>query len=331
MIVAQVIIPLLITSLSANTGIIGDGFGNLPILLLPGMDGANSRVSESDASPPLGSETVSNSGRWIPATSRLSGGAHWFSSADATSEGKRRASPPLGATVAPNITSFSGANGSIFTVDGYSAQAQNANRPWSLTKPNANTLQFSVRSGDHWSVGSYSDLTMNGGANRSEIQFSPLYAEGTQINMSETITVHPGPTNTASWLVLTQLHATTNVAPTYSPFVVGLDTSDHLVVILQSPNQSWNNLVYRSPNPIVRGQPMNLNFQLIMGPSGGGYVGVWLDGAQIVNYHGPVGATNSEYYWKIGVYRGPATETIVVDYQGLQITTPSKSSPQPHR
>jgi hypothetical protein len=43
--------------------------------------------------------------------------ARWFSSADATSGGARRASPPLGATVAANITSFSGANGSIFTVD----------------------------------------------------------------------------------------------------------------------------------------------------------------------------------------------------------------------
>jgi hypothetical protein len=39
MIVARVILPFLITSLSANAGIIGDRLGNLPILLLPGMDG----------------------------------------------------------------------------------------------------------------------------------------------------------------------------------------------------------------------------------------------------------------------------------------------------
>ncbi|UPK02263.1 heparin lyase I family protein [Bradyrhizobium sp. 170] len=313
----------MITSLSANAGIISDGLGNLPILLLPGMDGANSRVGESDVTPPLGSETVSDSGRWTPATSRLSGGAHWFNSADATSGGTRRASPPLGATVAPNINSFSGANGSIFTVDGYSAQAQNANQPWSLTQLNANTLQFSVRSGDRWSVGGYSD----NGANRSEIQFSPLYAAGTQINLSETITIQPGPTNTASWLCLTQLHATTNVAPTYAPFSVGLDRSDHLVVILQHPNQSSDNLVYRSPIPIVRGQPMDLDFQVNMGPSGGGYVGVWLDGTQIVNYHGPVGATNSEYYWKVGVYRGSAAETLTADFSNVQITTGPQAVP----
>ncbi|MCK1511739.1 hypothetical protein IVB22_03980 [Bradyrhizobium sp. 190] len=239
MIVARVIVPFLITSLSANAGIIGDGLAKPPILLVPSMDRANSPMSESDATPPLESETISDRGWWTPATSRLSGGAHWFSSADAASGGTRRPSVLSGATGAPNITSFSGANGARFTVDGIGAQAQNANQPWSLTQRDANTLQFSVRSGDRWSVGNYSD----NGANRSEIQFSPLYAAGTQINMSETITIQPGPTNTASWLRLTQLHATTNVAPTYAPFSVGLDGSDHLVVILQHPNQSSDTLV----------------------------------------------------------------------------------------
>jgi hypothetical protein len=221
------------------------------------------------------------------------------------------------------ITNFAGANGSTFTVDGYSAQAENANQAWSLTQPDANTLQFSVRSGDTWRTSGYTDS----GANRSEIQFGQQYSAGTQMNLSETITVQPGPTNTASWLDLTQLHATTNVAPTYSPFVLGVDKSDHLVVILQHPNQSANTLVYRSPDPIVRGQPMDFDFQVIMGPTGGGYVGVWKDGTQIVNYHGPVGATNSEYYWKIGVYRGSAPEIMTADFSNVRITTGSQTAP----
>jgi hypothetical protein len=221
------------------------------------------------------------------------------------------------------ITNFAGANGSTFTVDGYSAQAENANQAWSLTQPDANTLQFSVRSGDTWRTSGYTDS----GANRSEIQFGQQYSAGTQMNLSETITVQPGPTNTASWLDLTQLHATTNVAPTYSPFVLGVDKSDHLVVILQHPNQSANTLVYRSPDPIVRGQPMDFDFQVIMGPTGGGYVGVWKDGTQIVNYHGPVGATNSEYYWKIGVYRGSAPETFTATFSNVDISTGAAAAP----
>src|ERR1700738_337380 len=90
-----------------------------------------------------------------------------------------------------NITSFSGANGSHFTVNGESVQAENANQSWSLTEPNANTLQFSVHSGDNWTSGSWSDAVNDGGANRSEIQFSPTYSAGTQINISETLTVQP--------------------------------------------------------------------------------------------------------------------------------------------
>ena len=72
---------------------------------------------------------------------------------------------------------------------------------------------------------------------------------------------------------------------------------------------------------------MDLNFQVKMGPSGGGYVGVWLDGTQIVNYNGPVGATNSEYYWKIGLYRGSAGETMTADFSNLRITTGPQAAP----
>ncbi len=215
------------------------------------------------------------------------------------------------------ITSFSGANGAAFNVGGQSVQAENANKSWSLTQLNSNTLRFSVHSGDHWTSGSYNDSP----SERSEIQFAPLYSAGTQINVSETITVQPGPVNTASWCDLNQLHATTNVSPTYSPFVIGLDQSDRLCVVLQSPGQTQNNLVYKSPNPVVRGQPMNLISQVSMGPTGGGFVRVWLNGTQIVNFTGAVGATNSQYYWKLGVYRGAAVETITADFSNVQIAT----------
>jgi Polysaccharide lyase len=147
-----------------------------------------------------------------------------------------------------------------------------------------------------------------------------------QINISEQLTVQPGPTNTASFLVLNQLHSSTQSPP--SPFTFQLDDSDHLKVVIQSPNNPYNQ-VYRSPHPIVRGQAMDLNFQLNMGPSGNGYVGVWLDGTQIVNYHGAVGATGATYYWKQGIYRGPAAETITADFSNVQITT--GSTPFPNR
>lgn len=217
-------------------------------------------------------------------------------------------------------------NSTQLTIDGITGQTQNASMPWSLNQLDANTYEFSVHSGDHWTnvPGGWNDVTSGGGAERDEIGFSQLYAEGTQINLSETITIQPGPTNTASWLDLTQLHSTTNSPP--SPFVLGLDRSDHLQVILQNPSDG-NLYVYTSPNPVVRGQPMDVDIQAKMGPSGGGYVGVWLDGTQIVNYHGAVGATNSEYSWKLGVYRGPAAETMTATFSNIDFSTGPLSAP----
>jgi hypothetical protein len=323
LIIAQVIMPLLISSFSANAGMISGGPINLPTLL----QANSSQVSTSDATLPLGLEIVSGSSSRTRSANGLSGGERTFSRADTTSGDKSQASTPMGVTIVPNINSFSGANGSTITFDGYTAGVQNADQTWSLTKPDGNTLRFSVRSGDYWSTAGWSDLTNDKGANRSEIEFSPKYAAGTQINISEQLTIQPGPTNTASFLDLNQLHASTQSPP--SPFTLQLDQSDHLAVILQSPHNSYN-LVYRSSEPIVRGQAMNLNFELNMNPDGHGYVGVWLDGNQIVNYHGAVGATGAEYYWKEGIYRGSAAETITADFSNVQITTPRVSFPQSH-
>jgi hypothetical protein len=323
LIVAQVIMPLLISSLSENAGMDRSGLANLPTLSL-----ANGRqASRSDGMQPLGLEIVSGSSSWSHSTTGLSGDERTFGTAATASGDKSQASTPMGVTIVPNVNSFSGANGSTISVNGYTAGVQNANQMWSLTKLDANTLRFSVRPGDHWSTAGWSDLTNDKGANRSEIEFSPKYAAGTQINISEQLTIQPGPTNTASFLDLNQLHSSTQSPP--SPFTLQLDQSDHLAVILQSPNSSYN-LVYRSPEPIVRGQAMNLNFELNMNPNGHGYVGVWLDGTQIVNYHGAVGATGAEYYWKEGIYRGSAAEEITADFSNVQITTPQVSFPQSH-
>ncbi|WP_035663540.1 hypothetical protein, partial [Bradyrhizobium sp. Ec3.3] len=107
-------------------------------------------------------------------------------------------------TTSPDITSFSATNMSHFMVDGDTVEAQNANQPWSLTNPDPNTLQFQVRSGDYWSTSGWSDLTNDGGANRSEIEFPHVNA-GTQINVSYGLTVQPGPVNNASFFELGHL------------------------------------------------------------------------------------------------------------------------------
>jgi hypothetical protein len=219
-----------------------------------------------------------------------------------------------GMALSPNITSFSGANGSRITVDGESSIVQNANQSWSLTEPDTNTLQFSVHSGDHWSTTGWSDLVNDAGAERSEIAFSPNYTQGTQINVGYQLMVQPGSANTASWLLLNQMHATTEGPP---PFAVYMD-GEHMEVILRykAPGQTTYKEVvaYRDPNPIVRGHSYDMNIQVNFDPSGNGYLNVWRDGVEIVKYQGAIGFAGAAYYWKEGIYRAPAPETITANH-----------------
>jgi Polysaccharide lyase len=236
------------------------------------------------------------------------------------SAGRSPASPALNVTVAPSITSFSGANGSRITIDGTSAMVQNANQPWSLTEPDANTLQFSVHSGDHWSTTGWSDLTNDFGAERSEIALSPNYSPGTQINVDYQLTVEPGSANTAKWLLLNQFHATTEGSPPFAIYMNG----EHMVVSLryQAAGQAATSVdVWRDPNPIQRGHAYDMNVQVNFDPNGNGYLNVWREGVRIVNYHGAIGMAGASYYWKEGVYRGPAPETFTASFSNLHITT----------
>jgi hypothetical protein len=115
------------------------------------------------------------------------------------------------------------------------------------------------------------------------------------------------------------LHATTNVSPTYCPFALGIEnTQDRLNVVLQSP-KGGNNYVWTAPQSVERGREYDWKMVMTMGAGGNGKVDVWLDGEQIVNFRGAVGATNSQYYWKIGLYRGQATETSIVRHRNVHI------------
>ena len=228
------------------------------------------------------------------------------------------------ATTQPNITSFSGANSATVTVDGMNALVENANQSYSLTEPDSNTLRFEVRPGDHFIDSTWNDVTMDGGAERSEIEFSKHYQPDTQINISYGFTLEPGATNTASWMILGQLHGLTGGNP---PFAVGL-YGEHMTIIARGPSNAEND-VYKDPNPIQRGHQYQMNIQVTFGSDGNGTLKVWRDGVAIVNYTGPLGGGSGDYYyWKEGIYRAPgATNAIAADYSNLQITTGAASAP----
>jgi Polysaccharide lyase len=227
------------------------------------------------------------------------------------------------------ISQFSGTNGANILIDETGASVQNANQPWSLTEPDANTLGFSLHSGDVWSQagGGWNDLTMNNAAERSEIAVNGQnpYAAGTQINVSYQLMIEPGAANTAPWLSLSQFHETPANGP--GPFGIELDGEHMRIRAAIGTGSSGPTVVWEDPNPIQRGHYYDMNIQVKFDPSGNGFLNVWRDGVQIVNYQGPIGYGGQSYYFKEGVYRGPAPETMTANFRELHITTGAASAP----
>jgi hypothetical protein len=259
----------------------------------------------------------------------LSDNAHRFSVTETDGASTSSASPALNMTVAPEITSFSGANGSTLTIAGTTARVQNANRSWSLTMPEANTLRFELRPGDHWSTLGWSDVLDNSGAERSEIAFAPQYAQGIDIILSYRFTIESQAKNTASWLVLGQFHQHPADGP--PPFAVEM-SGERMEIVLRHAKQGQKIptklVVYHDPNPIQRGHSYHMNIQVNFGNNGNGYLNVWRDGVQIVKYQGSIGYDSGQsYYWKEGIYRPPAAETMRVRYQAMELR-PLRTEPR---
>lgn len=223
---------------------------------------------------------------------------------------------PKTAAVAPPstfgfIANFSGANGASYSIDGIQCQNDNPNKAWSMVKLSDYSLRHEVRSGDQW----------QDGTERDECSFfNTRYAAGVKINLFDNFIVQPGPVNSAGFFAFHQLHAGTNSPP--APYYLNFDAGDRISVIIQNPGSNFTR-VGQTASPIVRGQLYAIRSEVWMAPGGGGYAKVWIDGVQLANYSGAIGASNfsSDYYWKVGIYRNPATETAIVDHSNIHMTT----------
>jgi hypothetical protein len=223
--------------------------------------------------------------------------------------------PPALHLTSESRTPSDSSNGSMMIVSGIIAQVQNANRRWSLNRPNAKTLRFELHPGDVW----VEEQPSNKGVERSEVKLAPLYEAGTDINISYRFMIEPGPANTAAWMVVSQFHQTSPPGP--PPFAVEM-SGEHLglVVRYRLPGQAIAKYVriYRDASPIVRGQYYAIDIHVRFGNQNDGVLSVWRDGIQIADYHGAIGfGAGQTYYWKAGVYRAASAEPIAVVYQDL--------------
>jgi hypothetical protein len=120
--------------------------------------------------------------------------------------------------------------------------------------------------------------------------------------------IEPGTWSTSDWLVLGQI-----------PGLWG-----HLI---QKGRHELTFILARVPAPLARvaiepGVWYNFVEKYVVGPNGS--VASWVNGKQVANYTGPVGATES-YYPKLGIYRGnqtasgaPVAESIGVRYANFK-------------
>ena len=320
-------------------------------LTLTGTGAANTTITVFDGASQVGTTTTNAHGVWTFTTaSVLADGAHGFTATATNASGAESAqSATLSITVQPDIGSFSPLTdqwSNPISIDGSPFYVENANvngnAPWAITQTNPQTLRFVLDPGDYWA---------DNDSHRTEVADATIYAPTATITTSYQFMVEPGPTNNY-WTVLGQFHSDDNSPITqgltadYPVFAVeltgpgGVGQGDHLAIwadyalagqttptaITPSGGSSFG-FLYVAPTPIVRGEYYSVTIEANFQNNSNGFLEVWLNGAEIVDYHGPIGY-GAGNYWKEGIYQDPSntTQTIAADYKNLVISdTPTLS------
>jgi Polysaccharide lyase/RTX calcium-binding nonapeptide repeat (4 copies) len=194
-----------------------------------------------------------------------------------------------------------------------------AEKSWSFSSPDNNTLRFEVRKGDQFSDSAWTDPR---GVERAEINDTARYSTSQEIGVAYQFMIEPGPQNTARWLVMGQLHSNTNGSP---PIEIKLEGNDKMV-IYGNYQSSSGNLVYQKlfqdAQNLVRGKWYTMKLDVKIDAYGSGHVNVWRDGQQIIDYDGRLGYQGqTQTYWREGIYRSSPSggETIAINYKNLDI------------
>ncbi|MFE1598241.1 heparin lyase I family protein [Methylobacterium sp. ID0610] len=220
------------------------------------------------------------------------------------------------------------AKNTVISVDDTFYSVQIAGKPWSLIQVVPNSYRFEVRAGDTW-------VNDPSNKNRSEIAMRSDIADGSKIGVSYTMMVEPGAANTANFTILGQFHQSESgggkgLAP---PFAIGLE-GDNMVVKVAYRDATGKDVVesiFTDRAPIQRGHAYDFDIQASFDPDGSGHIAVMRDGVKIVDYSGRLGwPGQTGVYWKEGIYRGDAPETLAAVYSDLDVSvTPGTIAPTP--
>ncbi|MGY3391335.1 hypothetical protein ACVWW6_003926 [Bradyrhizobium sp. USDA 3311] len=310
---------------------------------------AGSIANISDGSTSLDTRIADAGGSWNLQAESLFDDTHSSTATHSDIAGDTSApSQPVNRPTAPSITSFSAKSQTRFLIGGDVYHIETAGKSYSITSPDPQTLRFEVQKGDNWAAG-------GDGSNcdRSEIQnesmgvptsWGAVIPPGAPIGMDYQFMVEAnGPNgsfvNTQNrsngWFVVGQMH-NDDIASgvgTSPPFAVQMD-GDRLQIVARyvppggNPSNSSSALhmltLWTDPNPIQTGVYNDIRVRANFSNSGSGYLDVWINAKQVVNYQGPLGYGQGTY-WEYGIYRSTARETSAVRYRNLMLTIESST------
>ncbi|WFU79160.1 Ig-like domain-containing protein [Bradyrhizobium sp. CIAT3101] len=311
-----------IAQFSADSGARGDGVTDSNVITLWGQAEANTTVTIYDGTTRLGTVVTNSSGSWAFTTPKLADSTHSLTATATDASGTSAASPAMSIKVVPSVTKFvSGTDNwsNPSTIDGQGWYSENAGQPWSLTTPDSHTVRMELRAGDYWADG--------GNSSRSEILAANSVANGDVFNATYQMTIEPGTSNVnsgLSWLSLTQMYGASGAT-----FSIQLKGEQMAVVV--NLNEASEKQVYLDSNPIQRGHAYSIQIQARFASDSTGYLEMWRDGVQIVNYHGVLGDPGANYNLKLGIYRGEPTAanyTMAADYSNI-VTSTDPTFPTP--
>jgi hypothetical protein len=233
--------------------------------------------------------------------------------------------PALAGPAGGLITNFTSAKYNLFQIDSVDYDVLTVANSYSLEEVDNHTLRFEIRQGD--SVWCCNNET-------SEVQREPKWTPATPVTIEYQFMLEPGATSTASWFVVGEIHNDDSAWPqgTSPPFAMQITPGDYLQVVARyitpggnPTNGAESTLVMLTPwtasSPIVRGQWYDIKIQANISNPGGGYLRVWVNGMQVVNYNGKLGY-GYDTYWMYGLYRDTSPQDTAAQYRNMTVTTP---------
>lgn len=207
---------------------------------------------------------------------------------------------------------------------------ENANKTYSVSSTDDNTIRFEVRSGDSWP----GDGTTT--KERSELD-GDASGDGTIFPQSQPIiviydimieagTVNQEPTS-GFGPVIGQFHHDNQTGGWSPPYECDLGNNDFMNITINNAGNnanSWSNYptIWTDNVAVVRGNWYHFHIEVMFDPVNG-YLKVWKDHQLIVNYSGALGwSTMGNVYWKFGLYRGAVSYTTAANYKNLFVSIP---------